>query len=213
MHCLYCITLFEDNSHGCPDVSHARFDLQNLAFYWGTSEWLPEQIIEAHNIAQRLGMVGPMAEQTHYNLLHRKRVEQDLVPLYDTCGIGLTTWSPLAGGVLTGKYRGKNVPEGSRFSVQRYQNLKEGLMTDTNLEAAEKLRPIAEELGVTMAQLALAWCMSNENVSTVITGATTMQQLEDNLKSVSVVSLLTEDVKARIEEAVGTNSCSILHRF
>ena len=161
---------------------------QGMAFYWGTSEWLPCQILEAWECATRLGMIGPICEQPHYNMLHRKRVEHDLQPLYDRYNLGLTTWSPLASGLLTGKYSTGIVPEGSRFSVPRYQNLKEGILTEENLESIKNLQPLADRIGCTCAQLALAWCIANENVSTVLTGATKMEQLLENIEAVKLVS-------------------------
>lgn len=185
---------------------------QGWAFYWGTSEWQPSQIIEAHRCAERLGMVGPICEQPHYNLLHRKRVEEDLAPLYDQYGLGLTTWSPLASGLLSGKYAGGVVPENSRFSVPRYQNLREGLLTEENLKAAEALAPLAAEFGCTCAQLALCWCMANENVSTVLTGATKVSQLQENLEAVKLLAKLSEQDWKRVGHALG-NSCSVLSRF
>lgn len=161
---------------------------QGMAFYWGTSEWHPSQILEAWECATRLGMVGPICEQPHYNMLHRKRVEHDLVPLYDRYKLGLTTWSPLASGLLTGKYSNGTIPEGSRFSVPRYQSLKDGILTEENLKSINNLQPLADSVGCSSAQLALAWCIANKNVSTVLTGATKMKQLLENIEAVKLVS-------------------------
>ena len=183
-----------------------------MVAYRGTSEGSTSQIVEAQRVADRLGLLGPVAEQTHYNLLHRKRVEEDLRPLYDQYGLGLTTFSPLACGILSGKYAGGQVPTESRFAVPRYQNLKEGLLKEENLKAAEALKPLADEMGVSSAQLALAWCMSNENVSTVISGATRVSQVEENLRAVKLVPL-SESMMSKVEERLGSHSCNILDRF
>ena len=187
---------------------------QGWAFYWGTSEWSPSQILQAQECAKRLNMVGPVVEQPHYNMLHRKRVEHDLAPLIDVYGLGLTTWSPLASGLLTGKYMGKVVPEGSRFAVARYQNLKDGLLTDENLKAIENLKPLADKYQCTCAQLALAWCIANENVSTVLTGATKLEQLGENLASLKLLSKFQsgEISWKEVGDAISP-SHSILDRF
>lgn len=188
---------------------------QGLAFYWGTSEWSAAQIMEAWEVADRLGLIGPICEQPHYNMMHRKRVEHDLKPLIDTKGLGLTTWSPLASGLLSGKYSTtESVPSGSRFAVERYRNLKEGLLTEDNLEAVERLKPIAEKYGVSMAQLALAWTMSNKDVSTVLTGATKVEQLEENLKAVQLVPLFEsgEISWSEVGNAISP-STSVMSRF
>ena len=187
---------------------------QGWAFYWGTSEWSVDQLEEAFEVADRLGLVAPCCEQPHYNMLHRCRCEHDLKSLIDSRGLGLTTWSPLASGLLTGKYSSMSVPEGSRFAVQRYQNLKEGMLLQENIDAVEKLRPIAEKHGVTMAQLALAWTMANKDVSVVLMGATKLSQLEDNLKAVELLELFErgEIDWNEVGDAVSP-STSVLSRF
>jgi voltage-dependent potassium channel beta subunit len=185
------------------------------AFYWGTSEWSSAQIMEAWREAERLNMVGPVVEQPHYNMLHRKRVEHDLQPVIQSYGVGLTTWSPLASGILTGKYSAKDcVPEDSRFAVKRYQNLKEGILTDENLQAVERLKPLAERHGVKMAQLALAWTMANKDVSTVLTGATKVEQLEENLEAVRLVERFESNEISweEVGDAISP-STSVMSRF
>ena len=149
---------------------------QGWAFYWGTSEWSVEQLEEAWAIADRLGLIGPAMEQPQYNILHRQKVDRDFVPLYKERGLGLTIWSPLASGVLTGKYSGGAVPEGSRMSLKDYAWLKERT-TQERLAAVDKLQPIADEIGCSLSQFALAWCVANPHVSTVITGSTKLEQV------------------------------------
>ncbi|XP_059292462.1 probable voltage-gated potassium channel subunit beta [Lycium ferocissimum] len=174
------------------------------AFYWGTSEWSAQQISEAWSVAQRLDLVGPIVEQPEYNLFSRHKVESEYIPLYSKYGLGLTTWSPLASGVLTGKYTAKNIPPDSRFALENYKSLASRLLVDDVLRKVNGLKPIAEELGVPLSQLAIAWCASNPNVSSVITGATKESQILDNMKAIDVIPLLTPDVMAKIEAVVQT---------
>ena len=187
---------------------------QGWAFYWGTSEWSAAQIMEACEVADRLGLVAPCCEQPHYNLLHRKRCEHDLKPLIETRGLGLTTWSPLASGLLSGKYKFMDVPDDSRFAVERYKFLKDGLLHQENIDAVEKLRGHAEKHGVSMAQLALAWTMANTDVSVVLMGATKISQLEENLKAVELVAKFESGQLDwnEIGDAV-SESTSVLSRF
>ncbi|GBF90935.1 voltage-gated potassium channel subunit beta-like [Raphidocelis subcapitata] len=175
------------------------------AFYWGTSEWSAEQINEAWAVADRLDLIGPSCEQPQYNLFERTKVEREFVPLYDSRGLGLTTWSPLASGVLTGKYSGGDVPAGSRFTVENYAGLRDRWLTEKKhqLEGVDRLVPIASELGCSLAQLALAWCLRNERVSTVITGATSAAQVRENFRALEVAPKLTPELLARIDAAIG----------
>ncbi|TMW58879.1 hypothetical protein Poli38472_007024 [Pythium oligandrum] len=173
---------------------------QGWAFYWGTSEWLSSEIFEACEIADRLGLIRPICEQPEYNLFERSRVEMDYDILYKKYKLGLTTWSPLKFGLLTGKY-GSGIPEGSRLSMDYHLGLLKGEF-EKKVQQVEQLRPIAAELDCTLAQLALAWATSNERVSTLIVGATSVKQLEENLKALDVVPKLTDDVKARIEAVI-----------
>ncbi len=175
---------------------------QGKVLYWGTSEWSAQQIQEAYGIARQYGLNPPSMEQPEYNMFQRDKVEREFAPLYSGIGLGTTIWSPLASGVLTGKYS-DGIPEGSRMSVPDYQWLKErALDSDEGRERISKAARIAEiagELGCTPAQLAIAWCLKNPNVSTVILGASRVEQLEENLASVETVSLLTDEVIERIE--------------
>ncbi|PUZ78249.1 hypothetical protein GQ55_1G438000 [Panicum hallii var. hallii] len=175
---------------------------QGWAFYWGTSEWSAQQITEAWAVANRLDLVGPIVEQPEYNLFSRHKVESEFLPLYSTYGIGLTTWSPLASGVLTGKYGKGNIPADSRFALDNYKNLANRSLVDETLRKVNGLKPIAAELGVSLAQLSIAWCASNPNVSSVITGATKESQIVENMKALDVIPLLTPEVIDRIEAVV-----------
>ncbi|OWZ16075.1 hypothetical protein PHMEG_00010189 [Phytophthora megakarya] len=172
---------------------------QGWAFYWGTSQWSSAQIIAACEIADRLGLIRPIVEQTIYSILDRNKVDFEYVDLYKKYKLGLTTWSPLAYGALTGKYS-TGTPGGSRMSSDMWKSF----MPDfaDRIEKAEKLKPVAEKIGISLAELALAWCVSNENVSTVMIGAKTTSQLEQNLKAIAAVDKITPDIKAEIDELV-----------
>ncbi|XP_011091392.1 probable voltage-gated potassium channel subunit beta [Sesamum indicum] len=172
------------------------------AYYWGTSEWSAQQITEAWGVAERLDLVGPIVEQPEYNLFSRHKVESEYLPLYTNYGIGLTTWSPLASGVLTGKYNSGNIPSDSRFALENYKNLASRSLVDDVLKKVNGLKPIADELGVPLSQLAIAWCASNPNVSSVITGATKEAQIQENMKAINVIPLLTPAVMEKIEAVV-----------
>jgi len=173
------------------------------ALYWGTSEWDAADIRAAWEIADKHGLHKPVMEQPQYNLFHRKRVENEYARLYEDIGLGLTTWSPLASGVLTGKYR-QGIPAGSRGTVENYAFLRERLTDARRNDVAGKLEPLARELGCTLAQLALAWCLQNPRVSTVITGATRVEQVAENMRAVEIAPKLTAEVLARIEAIVGS---------
>ena len=174
---------------------------RGLAFYWGTSEWSAERIRQAHEVARREGLIGPLMEQPQYNMFHRARVEVEYAPLYRDFELGLTTWSPLASGVLTGKYN-DGVPQGSRLDTKGYEWLKERLESGEGKRQLQKVREltgVADDLGCTTAQLALAWCLKNPRVSTVITGASRPEQIEQNIKALNIADALDEGVTARIE--------------
>jgi voltage-dependent potassium channel beta subunit len=173
------------------------------ALYWGTSEWPAAQIRAAWQIAERHHLHKPVMEQPEYNLFHRERVEKEYAPLYDDIGLGLTTWSPLASGLLTGKYA-NGVPADSRGAIPRMQFLVERLTDRASNAAVAKLGALARELGCTPAQLAIAWCARNPNVSTVITGASRVSQVEENLEAAEVIPKLTPEVMARIDAMVHT---------
>ncbi|MEP7069667.1 MAG: aldo/keto reductase, partial [Usitatibacter sp.] len=168
------------------------------ALYWGTSEWSAAEIIAAWEVAERHHLRKPVVEQPEYNLFHRKRVEAEYKPLYDEIGIGLTTWSPLASGLLTGKYRA-GIPEGSRGAIPRMKFLVERLTDKARNDVVVKLEAVGKDIGCSLAQLAIAWCARNPNVSTVITGASRVSQVEENLKAADFIDKLTPEVMQRIE--------------
>ncbi|SHE57550.1 voltage-dependent potassium channel beta subunit, animal [Marinitoga hydrogenitolerans DSM 16785] len=173
-----------------------------LAMYWGTSEWSAEQIEAAFEAAEKLNCIPPTMEQPQYNMFVREKVEKEFKPLYEKYGLGLTTWSPLASGILTGKYN-DGIPEDSRLAKfsRLAENMKEkGLLSDENIEKVRKLSAIAKDLDATMAQLALAWLLKNQNVSTVITGASRVEQVKDNMKAVEIKEKLSDEIMEEIEK-------------
>ncbi len=170
------------------------------ALYWGTSEWSAGDIAAAWHIAERHHLHKPVMEQPQYNLLHRERVEREYARLYSELGLGTTTWSPLASGLLTGKYN-EGVPADSRATLKGYEWIGERVRDATKIAKVRKLAPIADELGCTLAQLALAWCLVNPHVSTVITGASRVAQVRENMAALDVVGRLDAAVLARIDEA------------
>ena len=172
---------------------------QGKALYWGTSEWSADEIRAAWNIAERHHLHKPVMEQPQYHLFHRRRMEREYARLYEDIGLGLTTWSPLASGLLTGKYRG-GVPAGSRGAMKGMEWLRDGLTDPAKNAAVAKLEAIAAELGGSVSQLAIAWAVRNPNVSTVILGASRLEQLQGNLASLKLVDKLTPDVLSRIDE-------------
>jgi len=171
------------------------------AMYWGTSEWTAAEIMAAWQIADKHHLHKPVMEQPQYNLLHRERVEQEYARLYQDIGLGTTIWSPLASGLLTGKYD-EGIPPDSRATLKGYEWLAERLTEPAKLAAARRLAPIAKEIGCTMAQMALAWCLKNPRVSTVITGASRPAQVTENMRALDVVAVLTPEVMKRIETAL-----------
>jgi voltage-dependent potassium channel beta subunit len=168
------------------------------ALYWATSEWPAADIRAAWDIAERLHLRQPVAEQPQYNLLVRERVEREYARLYNDIGLGLTTWSPLASGLLSGKYL-EGAPAGSRATLPGYEWLKQALTDADRNGKARQLKEIAEELGCDMAQLALAWCVRNPHVSTVITGASSVEQLQANLEALDVLPLITDEIAERLD--------------
>ena len=171
------------------------------ALYWGTSEWTADEIRAVWDIAERHHLHKPVMEQPEYNLFNRRKVEREYARLYDDLGLGLTTWSPLASGLLTGKYL-DGVPEGSRATLPGYEWLKETLTDPARNASVRSLKTIADELGCSLAQLAIAWCAANPRVSTVITGATTPEQVKDNMGALVVLDQIDEGLLARIGETV-----------
>ncbi len=177
---------------------------QGKALYWGTSEWSADQIADAAAIAAREHLIGPSMEQPQYHLFHRDRVEREYAKLYERIGLGLTIWSPLASGLLTGKYDHGDVP-GTRASLPGMEWLREelvGAAARPKIERVKKLKAVADRLGCTRAQLALAWCLKNPHVSSAITGATRREQVKENLGAMPVVERLTPDVMREIERIV-----------
>ncbi len=168
------------------------------ALYWGTSEWTAGEITAAWQIAERHHLRKPVVEQPQYNLLHRERVEKEYARLYEDIGLGTTTWSPLASGLLTGKYN-DGVPAGSRATLKGYEWLAERLTDPARVALARRLAPLAAELSCSLAQLSLAWCLKNPRVSTVITGASRAEQVAENMRALDVVPRLTPEVMARID--------------
>eukprot|EP00879_Flechtneria_rotunda_P002641 GHRR01002844.1.p1 GENE.GHRR01002844.1~~GHRR01002844.1.p1 ORF type:complete len:217 (+),score=72.75 GHRR01002844.1:837-1487(+) len=161
-------------------------------------------VVQAWRIAEHLGLIGPAVEQPEYNMFARKKVEQEFTPIYKSHGLGLTIWSPLASGVLTGKYSGGNIPKDSRFALEQYKGMGEkALAKRKQIEAVDQLKPIADELGCSLAQLGLAWCVKNPHVSTVITGSTKIEQVKDNMGAITVVPKLTDKIMKRIEDIIG----------
>ena len=171
------------------------------AHYWGTSEWSADEIRAAWDVADRRNLHKPVVEQPQYNLLDRRKVEREYRRLYDDIGLGLTTWSPLASGLLSGKYL-DGVPEGSRATLPGYGWLRDQLTNPAANAKVRNLAAIAEELGCSLAQLAIAWCAHNPRVSTVITGASRVEQVEENMGALTVLGNLTDDLVARIDAAV-----------
>src|SRR5512136_275355 len=175
---------------------------QGQAFYWGTSEWSAAELWEAYHVARREHLIPPSMEQPQYNMLVRERFEKEYARLYTEIGLGTTIWSPLASGLLTGKYN-DGLPEGTRATLPGYEWLREEFEKPETAQKIEKVRqlaPLARELDCTLSQLALAWCLTNPNVSTVITGASKVSQVTENMKALDVVPKLTPDVLQRIEQ-------------
>ncbi len=190
-------TPIEETVRAMDDLVH-----QGLILYWGTSEWSAADIMRTHGIAREHRLIPPQMEQPQYNMLHRDRVEKEYIPLYREIGLGTTIWSPLASGLLTGKYN-NGIPSGSRASLQGYEWIREYFLTQQNIEKVKQLQSVAADLECTMAQLALAWCLKNPNVSTVITGASRMEQVNENMKALDVVQKLSSDIMKRIDEVLG----------
>lgn len=176
---------------------------QGKILYWGTSEWSAAEIMEAHMHARQLGLEGPAVEQPEYNLFNRQKMEVDYYPIFRNTGMGTTIWSPLASGLLTGKYN-DGVPAGSRLALEGFEWLKDKTLSDQKLARVRELGRVAEDLGTSPATLAIAWCIRNPNVTTAILGATKETQLTENLKALDVLPKLTDEVMHRIDEVMGT---------
>ena len=174
---------------------------QGKILYWGTSEWSAQEIMEAHRVARQYNLIGPTMEQPEYNLFHRQKVEVDFLPIYKNVGLGTTIWSPLAAGLLTGKYN-NGIPEGSRLAIEGFGWLKDKQLSDERIEKVKQLEPIARQLDCSLATLSIAWCISNPHVTTAILGATKKEQLTENLKALQLLPKLTPEVLQRIEDIV-----------
>ena len=190
-------TPIEETVRAMDDLVH-----QGKILYWGTSEWSGADIMCAHAIARQYGLTPPQMEQPQYNMLHRDRVEKEYLPLYREIGLGTTIWSPLASGLLSGKYN-NGIPSDTRAKLKGYEWLQEYVITPSNIEKVKKLQTIAKELSCTVAQLALAWCLKNPNVSSVITGATRPEQVVENMKAPEVVPKLSSEINEKIEGVLG----------
>jgi voltage-dependent potassium channel beta subunit len=173
--------------------------MQGKILYWGTSEWSAQEIQEAYGIARQYNLIPPTMEQPQYNMLHRERVEMEYSKLYQEVGLGTTIWSPLSSGILTGKYN-EGMPEDTRLGMEGLEWLKDSNLVELNLNKVRKLTEFAKkELNTSMANLALAWVVKNPNISTAITGASKASQIEENIKSLDLLPLLTKDVLEKIE--------------
>lgn len=176
---------------------------QGKILYWGTSEWSAQEIMEAHMVAERYNLIGPTMEQPQYNMLHREKVEVEFKQIYKTVGLGTTIWSPLASGVLTGKYS-KGIPADARLNRDELSWLKDQRVVEETLTRVDRMIEFAQsELGISGHHLALLWCLKNPNVSTVILGASKTEQLADNLKALDHVDLITDDVMAKLDDILG----------
>jgi voltage-dependent potassium channel beta subunit len=192
-----------DRNTPVEETVRAMSDLvsQGKILYWGTSEWSAQQIMEAYSVARQYGLVPPTMEQPQYNMFHRERVEIEYARLYSEIGMGTTIWSPLASGLLTGKYN-KGVPSDTRIHRPGMEWLKEATIGETakgKIELAKKLTVLASDLGTTLPRLALAWCLKNPNVSTVITGASKVEQVCDNMQAMELLEKMTPEVMESIE--------------
>ena len=176
---------------------------QGKILYWGTSEWSGVEIMEAHRVAADYRLIGPSVEQPEYNLFNRHKLENDYLEVFKNVGLGTTIWSPLASGLLTGKYN-SGIPEDARLSIPGFEWLKDRTFVEEKLNKVRAYQELANELGCSMAALSIAWCVKNPNVTTAILGATKRHQLEENLKALDVLPLLTSEVMAKIDAIFGT---------
>ena len=176
---------------------------QGKVLYWGTSEWSASEIQEAHRVARELHLIGPAMEQPQYNLFERHKMEQDYLLLFADEGMGTTTWSPLASGLLSGKYN-NGIPEGSRLSIENYSWLKDLLLEPARIEKVKKLAVVASSLGTSLATMSIAWCLHNKNVTTTILGATKEEQLLQNLEALDVYPKMTGDIMNELDAIMGT---------
>lgn len=195
-----------DKETPIEETVRAMHDLvgQGKVLYWGTSEWSAQQIMEAYSVARQHNLTPPTMEQPQYHMFQRERFEVEYHRLYQEIGLGTTIWSPLASGLLTGKYN-DGIPEDSRANLKGFEWLKERFLNEESQRQIEKIKElavIAEDLGTNMPRLAIAWCLKNPNVSSVITGSSRVDQLRENLQSLDLIENLTDDVMDRIEEVL-----------
>ncbi len=176
---------------------------QGKILYWGTSEWSGVEIMEAHRVAAAHNLIAPVVEQPQYNLFERNKLENEYTEIFKNVGMGTTIWSPMASGLLSGKYN-DGIPEGSRFALQGFDWLKDRWMAEDKLGKVKQLAALANELQVSLPSLSIAWCISNKNVTTAILGATKKEQLVENLKAIDVLPKLTTEVLQRIDDIVKT---------
>ena len=176
---------------------------QGKILYWGTSEWSGVEIMEAHRVAAQLGLIGPSVEQPQYNLLERTKVEQEFLNIFNTVGMGTTIWSPLASGLLTGKYN-NGIPENSRFALEGFDWLKDQMMVEDKLNKVRQLNEVAKAMTVPLSTLSIAWCIKNPNVTSAILGATKKEQLIENLKALDVLPMLDAEVMENIDSIMQT---------
>lgn len=176
---------------------------QGKVLYWGTSEWSGVEIMEAHRVAQQYRLIGPTMEQPQYNMFERDKMDREYLDIFRTVGMGTTIWSPLASGLLSGKYN-EGIPKNSRFGLEGFDWLRDRWITEDKLKKVKKLAALADKIDVSTAALSIAWCIKNPNVSTAILGATKKQQLTENLKSLDVVKKLTPELMEKIEEIMKT---------
>lgn len=171
--------------------------------YWGTSEWSGTEIMEAHMVAKDLRLIGPAMEQPEYNLFRREKMEVDYYTIFKNIGMGTTIWSPLASGLLTGKYN-DGIPEGSRLALEGFEWLKDKTLSDERIKSVRALDAVAKELGTSLATLSIAWCIKNPNVTSAILGATKEEQLMENLKALNIMPKLTVEIMEHIDKLMGT---------
>ncbi len=199
-----------DRDTPIEETVRAMSDLiqQGKVLYWGTSEWQAWEIMEAYAVARQYNLVPPTMEQPQYNMLHRQKVDHDFVKLYQDIGLGTTIWSPLASGILTGKYNDGLPAEDTRLGMESLGWLKDKLLVDDNLNKVRALGEVAGDLGISQAALSLAWCLKNPGVSTVITGASKVKHLSENLKALEAVEQLDDSTMDRIEEILDNKPTS-----
>jgi voltage-dependent potassium channel beta subunit len=171
---------------------------QGKVLYWGTSEWSAQEIMEAHMYAQQYRLIGPVVEQPEYNMFNREKVENEFLQVFKNVGLGTTIWSPLASGLLTGKYN-NGIPEGSRLAIEGFEWLKDKNLQEQKIEKVRQLQTVADRLEVKLSTMSIAWCIKNPDVTTAILGATKAEQLHENLKALEVLPLLTSEVINEIE--------------